>query len=158
MNPGPGRRDAEAAVPYPLRVAAALSWRALAVLGMIVVLGYVLVALRVVVIPVAVALLLTALLGPVVDWLTRHRIPRGLATLVVLIAGLSLIGGLLGFVIQAFVAGLPALQVQVSNSIQQIRAWLQDPPFGLPPIELQSLLDSLSRAVSTNRSAITSGA
>ncbi|MGH3882220.1 MAG: AI-2E family transporter [Pseudonocardiaceae bacterium] len=158
MNPGPGRRDAEAAVPYPLRVAAALSWRALAVLGMIVVLGYVLVALRVVVIPVAVALLLTALLGPVVDWLTRHRIPRGLATLVVLIAGLSLIGGLLGFVIQAFVAGLPALQVQVSNSIQQIRAWLQDPPFGLPPIELQSLLDSLSRAVSTNRGAITSGA
>ncbi|MGH3778037.1 MAG: AI-2E family transporter [Pseudonocardiaceae bacterium] len=158
MNPGPGRRDAESAVPYPLRVAAAVSWRALAVLGMVVVLGYVLVALRVVVIPVAVALLLTALLGPVVDRLTRHRIPRGLATLVVLIAGLSMIGGLLGFVIQAFVAGLPALQVQVVNSIQQIRVWLQDPPFGLPPVNLQNLLDSLSRSVTANRSAITSGA
>ncbi len=145
-------------MPYPLRVAAAVSWRALAVLGMVVVLGYVLVTLRVVVIPVAVALLLTALLGPVVDWLTRHRLPRGLATTVVLIAGLSLIGGLLGFIIQAFVAGLPALQVQVTNSIQQIRVWLQDPPFGLPPINLQSVLDSLSQSVSANRSAITSGA
>lgn len=145
-------------MPYPLRVAAAVSWRALAVLGMVVVLGYVLVSLRVVVIPVAVALLLTALLGPVVDWLTRHRMPRGLATTVVLIAGLSLIGGLLGFVIQAFVAGLPALQVQVTNSIQQIRVWLQDPPFGLPPVNLQSLLDSVSRSVAANRSAITSGA
>ena len=158
MNPTPGRRDAEAAIPYPLRVAAAVSWRALVVLGVVVVVGYVLVALRVVVIPVAVALLLTALLGPVVDWLTRRRVPRWLATLVVLIAGLSLIGGLLAFVIQAFVTGLPALQVQVATSIQQIRVWLLNPPFGLPPLNLQNLLDSLSRSVSTNRSAITSGA
>jgi putative heme transporter len=158
VNPSPGRRDAEAAVPYPLRVAAAVSWRVLVVFGMIVVVGYVVVALRVVVIPVAVALLLTALLVPVVDWLTRHRMPRWLATLVVLLAGLSLIAGLLGVVIQAFVAGLPALQVQVTSSIEAIRLWLQNPPFGLPPVNLQNLLDSLSRSVSDNRSAITSGA
>lgn len=53
-------------MPYPLRVAAAVSWRMLAVTGLIVVLGYVAIALQQVVIPVAVALLLTALLGPVV--------------------------------------------------------------------------------------------
>jgi putative heme transporter len=158
MNFGPDRRDAEAAVPYPLRVAAAVSWRALAVVGMIIMVGYVVIALRVVVVPVAVALLLTALLGPVVDWLARHRMPRGLATLVVLLAGLSLIAALLGFVIQAFVAGLPALQVQVANSIEAVRVWLLHPPFHLPPVNLQSLLDSLSRSVSNNRSAITSGA
>ncbi|HVE95864.1 MAG TPA: AI-2E family transporter, partial [Pseudonocardiaceae bacterium] len=151
-------RDADAAVPYPLRVAAAVSWRALAVLGMVVVVGYALVALQVVVIPVAVALLLTALLGPMVDWLTRHRIPRGLATLVVLIAGLSLIGGLLAFVIQAFVTGLPALQTQVANSVAKIRLWLQNPPFGLPPMNMQNVLDTLSQAVSTNRNTITSEA
>lgn len=145
-------------MPYPLRVAAAVSWRALAVIGLIVVVSYVVIALRVVVIPVAVALLLTALLGPVVDWLTRHGMPRGVATLVVLFAGLSLIAGLLTFVIQAFMAGLPALRDQVVNSIQQIRVWLQEPPFGLPPINLQSLLDSLSEVVSNNRYAITSGA
>jgi putative heme transporter len=151
-------RDAEAAVPYPLRVAAAVSWRMLVVLGLTVVVGYVLVALRVVVIPVAVALLLTALLGPVVDWFTRHRVPRGLATGVVVIAGLSVICGLLGFVIQAFVTGLPELQVQVTGGLQQIRMWLQDPPFGLPPVDVQNLLDSASRSVVANRDAITSGA
>ncbi|MDT7596935.1 MAG: hypothetical protein QOJ06_2481 [Pseudonocardiales bacterium] len=159
-SPGPSsaRRDAAAAVPYPLRVAAAVSWRMLAVTALIVVLGYVAIALQQVVIPVAVALLLTALLGPVVDWLTRRRVPRGVATLVVLVAGLALIGGLLGFVVQAFINGLPALQTQVANSVQQIRVWLQHPPFGLPPVNLQSLLDSLSRAVANNRYAITSGA
>ncbi|HEX2262431.1 MAG TPA: AI-2E family transporter [Pseudonocardiaceae bacterium] len=162
MNPSPApsaaSRDAEAAVPYPLRVAAAVSWRVLVVLGLTVVVGYVLVTLRVVVIPVAVALLLTALLGPVVDWLARHRVPRGLATGVVVIAGLSLIGALLSYVIQAFVAGLPALRVQVTGGLQQIRMWLQDPPFGLPPIDVQNVLDSASRSVAANRDAITSGA
>ncbi len=162
MNRSPAHRapnrDAAAAVPYPLQVAAALSWRVLVVAAMVVVVGYILITLRLVVIPVAVALLLTALLGPVVDWLTRHRIPRGPATLVVVVAGLSLIGGLLTFVIQAFVTGLPALQIQIQNSVQQIRVWLQDPPFGLPPVNLQSMIDSLSRSVSNNRAAITSGA
>ncbi len=145
-------------MPYPLRVAAAVSWRVLAVAGLIVVLGYVAIALRQVMIPVAVALLLTALLGPVVDWLTRRRVPRGVATLVVLVTGLALIGGLLGVVIQAFINGLPALQIQIANSVQQIRVWLQHPPFGLPPVNLQNLLDSLSRSVANNRYAITSGA
>jgi len=124
----------------------------------VVMVGYVVITLRVVVIPVALALLLTALLVPVVDWLARYRVPRGLATLVVIVAGLSLIGGLLTFVIQAFVAGLPALQTQVGNSVQQIRVWLQNPPFGLPSVNLQNLLDSLSRSVANNRNAITSGA
>lgn len=151
-------RDATAAVPYPLRVAAALSWRLLAVTGMVVVLGYIVITLRVVVIPMAVALLFTGLLGPVVDWLTAHRVPRGLATLVVLVGGLALIGGLLFFVIQAFVSGLPDLQVQLVNSVEQIRLWLQHPPFGLPSVNLQNPVDSLSRWLGDNRNAITSGA
>lgn len=145
-------------MPYPLRVAAAVSWRLLAVTGMVVVLAYVVHALRVVVIPVAVALLFTALLGPVVDWLTEHRVPRGVATLVVLVTGLALIGALLVFVIQAFVSGLPELETQIVNSFQQIRVWLQHPPFGLPPVNLQNPLDSLSRSLASNRNAITSGA
>jgi predicted PurR-regulated permease PerM len=158
VDHSPGARDAAAAVPYPLRVAAALSWRVLAVAGMVVVLGYVVIALRQVVIPVAVALLLTALLGPLVDWLTGHRVPRGLATLVVLVAGLALMGGLLTLVIQAFVTGLPELQAQVVSSVEQIRVWLLHPPFGLPPVNLQNVLNSLSRSLSNNRYAITSGA
>ena len=96
-------------LPCPTRC----EWWLLVVTGMAVVVGYVVIALRVVVIPVAVALLFTALLGPVVDWLTRHRVPRGLATVVVLIGGLALIGGLLAFVIEAFVTGLPAVATQV---------------------------------------------
>ncbi len=146
-------------MPYPLRVAAAVSWRLLAVAGLVVVLGYVLIILRVVVIPVAVALLLTALLGPVVNWMTRRRIPRGAATAVVLVSGLALIGGLLAFVIQAFVAGLPELRTQIEGSFREIQDWLRHPPFGLPPVNLGNLLNSVGQSISgTDGSSITSGA
>jgi predicted PurR-regulated permease PerM len=158
VSESPRRRDAIAAVPYPLRVAAAVSWRLLAVTGLIVMIGYVVLRLWVVVVPVAVALLLTALLGPVVDWMAQRRVPRGLATTVVLFSGLALLGGLLAFVVQAFMTGLPDLQTQVGHSIEQIRRGLADPPFGLPPVNLSRLLDSVGEWLSGNGGTITSGA
>jgi len=154
----PERRDPTAAVPYPLRVASAVSWRILVVAGALTLLGYVIINLTVVFIPLAVGLLLTALLGPVVNLLARHRVPRGLATLVVVVVGLAVLGGLLAFVIQAFVAGLPDLRVQVSETVAGLQRYLQDPPFGLPPVELSSLVEQARSALTQNRSALTSGA
>ncbi len=158
VSDSPRRRDAVEAVPYPLRVAAAVSWRFLALSGLFVVLGYVAIKLRVVVVPVAVALLLTALLGPVVTWLSQRGVRRGLATAVVMVSGLALISGLLVFVIQAFVSGLPDLRTQVVDSVREIRGWLEDPPFGLPPVNAESLLNSVGQAISGSGGSITAGA
>ncbi|MGH3911815.1 MAG: AI-2E family transporter [Pseudonocardiaceae bacterium] len=148
-------RDATTAVPYSLRVAAAVSWRVLAVTGLFIVVGHLVIWLRVVVIPVAVALLLTALLGPVVNWMTR-RVPRALATTIVMFSGLALIGGMLAFVVQAFVDGFPELRTQVGEGLQEIRSWLERPHFGLPPVNVENLFDSVGRSISS--SSITSGA
>ncbi|MGH3980096.1 MAG: AI-2E family transporter [Pseudonocardiaceae bacterium] len=150
------QRETNAAAPYPLRVAAALSWRFLAVAGALYVVGYVAIQLRVVVIPIAVALLLTALLGPLVDWLARRRVPRALATALVVIFGLAVVGGLLTFVVQQFVAGLPDLQRQVGDSVQAIRRFLESGPLGLPSWD--NLLNQITDAITTNRETITTGA
>lgn len=152
------QRDPVAAVPYPLRVAAALSWRFLVVAGALTVLGYIAIRLRVVVIPVAVALLLTALLGPLVGWLTRRRVPRGLAAALVVVVGLAGVGGLLVFVVQAFIDGYPALRAEVVGGVRAIRGFLDRGPFGLPPVNLDTLLNQISSAVASNRETITSGA
>lgn len=157
MDQQPERRDPAAAVPYPLRVASAVSWRILLVAGILTLLGYVIINLTVVFIPLAVGLLLTALLGPVVNWLARHRVPRGLATVVVVVVGLAGLGGLLAFVVQAFVAGLPGLRAQVSETVAGLQRYLQDPPFGLPPVELSSLVEQARTALTQDRSTLTSG-
>ncbi len=67
------------AVPRPLRVAAGWSWRLLLVVAGFAAVLWALARLHSVVIPVAIALLLTALLEPAVGWLRRHGVHRTLA-------------------------------------------------------------------------------
>jgi putative heme transporter len=151
-------REPAGEVPYSLRVAAAVCWRLLVVIGALVVFGRVVIELSVVVIPVAVALLLAALLGPAVDLLSRRGVPRGLATTVVLIGGLAAVGGVLTFVVRAFIAGLPDLQTQVSGSIDTIERWLVTGPLKLSESQLQEARGSIGNTLTENRDQITSGA
>ena len=65
--------------------------------------------LQIVVIPLAIALLLSALLAPVVGWLLRARLPRSLATALVLVAGLAAVVGTLTLVVSEFIHGVPEL-------------------------------------------------
>lgn len=71
--------------------------------------------------------MLVALLAPAVRLLTRSRwVPRALATAVV--GGLAVLGGVLYGLVVAFLAGLPAFQVQLGQSFSQIRDWLARSP------------------------------
>lgn len=151
-------RDPAAEVPYPLRVTAALSWRLLVVAGALAVLGFLVIQLSLVVIPVAVALLIAALLSPAVDLLVHRGVPRALAAAVVLIGGIAVVGGVLTFVVRAFIAGLPDLQTQVGESIQTIKNWLVTGPLKLSEDELSAALDNLTKALTENQERITSGA
>jgi putative heme transporter len=151
-------RDPDSAVPYPLRVAAAISWRVLLVLALLAVIGWALIKVSVVVIPVAVALLLAALLSPAVDGLGRRGVPRALATVVVMVGGLAALGGLLTFVVRAFISGLPDMQTQVTASIETIKNWLVTGPFQLSQADLDNAITSLTNTLAENRQVITSGA
>lgn len=145
-------------IPTPLRVTSEVCARLLVVAAALALLIYLVVQLRVVVIPVAIAVLLAALLAPAVQWLTTRRVPRGLATALVLVAGLAVLGGLLSFVVNTFIGGFPALQEQLTASFESIERVLSGAPFNLPPDVLRTLPAELGRAISDNRSALTSGA
>jgi predicted PurR-regulated permease PerM len=151
-------RDVDAAVPRSLRVAAAVGWRVLVVVGLLYVLGMVLDTLRLVVVPVAIALLLSALLAPAVAHLVRQRVPRGVATAVVLIGGIALVGGVLTFVVNAFIAGLPDLQTEVGNSLSTIRNWLVNGPFHLRLDQVYGALNNFLGQFKNNVGKLTSGA
>ncbi len=62
-------------MPYGVDLAAAWSWRLLVIAAAALLLGYLISFLAVMVIPVVVALLISALVVPVVDWLVRDRRP-----------------------------------------------------------------------------------
>lgn len=114
--------------------------------------------LAVVTLPVAIAMLLSALFTPLVARLARWGWPRGLATVVAMVVGLAVVGGVLTLVITTFTAGLPDLRSQVEQSVQQINDWLQRGPLHLSQAQLDQFLNNLVRTLRQNESSITSGA
>ncbi len=150
--------DARQVVPWPLRVAAAVGWRLLVVVSSLVVIGLALGRLAGVVVPVAIALLLAALLAPAVRWLVLRGAPRALATAGVLVGGLLVLGGVLTFVVATFVAGAPALAAQLSTSIDATVTWLSTGPLQLSADQLGGLQDELLSTLDANQASITAGA
>lgn len=142
-------------VPRGLRIGAALSWRFLMVIAALYVIIRIVGYLGVVIIPLSIALLLAALLAPAVQRLTRTRLPRSLATLIVLIGGLGLVGGLLTFVIAQFSDGLPALQQQLNDSLDQIEDWLVNGPLHLQQTEIQDFINQAISFLQENQSSLT---
>ncbi len=150
--------DVTTLVPKGLRVCGALSWRFLMIIGALYIVIYVLGYFAHVVIPLAIALLLAALMAPGVGKLVQWRVPRSLATAIVMIGGIAVVGGVLTFVITEFTNGLPQLQSQVNDSLDTIRKWLADGPLHLRQDQIQGYITSAIDAIKANQSEITSGA
>ncbi len=145
-------------LPVGLRVSAAVCWRLLVIAAALYVLGRVTSALQLILIPVALALLLAALLAPAVTGLARRGVPRALATVMVIVGGLATLGGVGYGVVVAFMSGLPALRDQLSRSVAQISNWLATGPLHVPRGQLDNLVGSLGAMISAHRSQLTAGA
>jgi predicted PurR-regulated permease PerM len=151
----PEHEDITGVIPRGLRISAALGWRVIVVAAVLYGLGYVLGYLSVIVIPLGIALLLSALLAPAVQKLVALRFPRGLATALVLVAGLAVLGGLLTFVVTQFSSGLPQLQKQLNDSLDQIKNWLLNGPPHLRQEQLQEFINQVFGFLQNNQAWLT---
>jgi len=124
---GPSRFD-RAQVPWGLDLAAAWSWRLLIIAAAGYLLFWLVSFFAVVTIPIAVALLVSALAWPLVHGLTRLRVPKGLAALIVVVGGLGAIVALLSFAGQQVASGATDLADSTVKGLDEVRAWLRDGP------------------------------
>jgi predicted PurR-regulated permease PerM len=118
----------EQAVPQGIRVAAAWAWRAIAIAIVLYGLGWVARYLSEVLIPVAVAILLTALLSPVANRLRIWRLPRAAATAVTVLGGLAVIVGVLTLIGVQIATQSSSLSDNVVGGFNQLVAWLKTGP------------------------------
>ncbi|HEX6354862.1 AI-2E family transporter [Actinophytocola sp.] len=151
-------RDVTELVPTGLRVSAALSWRFIVVIAGLYVIAWVAGYLSQLIVPVAIALLLAALMAPGVDRLVRWGVPRWVAAVIVMVAGIAVVGGLLTFVIITFIVGLPDLQAQIVASLDRLRDWLTTGPLHMRAEQIQNVIDDAIDAIQENQAAITQGA
>lgn len=146
------------AVDPLVRKAAAWAWRLLIILAAIAALLWLLGRLQVIVVPVALAVILTALLLPAVDWLDRRGAPRGGAVALVLLTSLAVFGGIMTFVVSQFVSGLPDLTEQVTRSIDNATRWLIEGPAHLSREQIDKAGDAAATALRNNQEKLTTGA
>jgi putative heme transporter len=152
-----GSVDDQAVRPL-IRKGAAWSWRLLAILAFAVALLWVIRRLEVIFVPIALALMLTALMIPAVDFLDRRGAPRSGAVTLVLLSGLAIVGGVLTFVVSQFVTGLPGLVEQVTQSIESARTWLTEGPLHLSRDQINNAGNAAIEALRDNQERLTSGA
>src|SRR5580698_9719790 len=149
--------DASSVEPL-VRKTAAWAWRLLVILFAALAFLWLVAKLEVIVVPVLLALMLSALLVPGVDWLDRHGLPRGGAVALVLLSGFAVLGGVLTFVVSQFVVGAPDLVEQVSRSIDSTRKWLVQGPAHLRNEQIDSAGNAAIQALHNNQAKLTSGA
>jgi putative heme transporter len=159
-SPRPRQRSAsiDDAVPRSLRIAAAWSWRLIVIGAVVYALLWFAGRYMLLVAPLLVALLLTGLLMPAQRGLVKLGVHRSLAALLVVVAGLGVVGGTLTLVINQFVDGLEEMVVQVEQGVVQIQEWLQTGPLGLPDDALETLLAEAQQWVNDNADRLTQGA
>ena len=159
-GPGPSRfQPVEvSAVPPGVRATAAWAWRIVAIAGAGYVALLIIARIRVVVIPLAIALLLSALLQPLAAVLAKRGLRPALATAVTLLSGLIGVGLLLWLVEEQFRNGLGDLTNQVNGGIDKVQDWLINGPLGLSQQQINDYVDRARDSISANRSKLTSGA
>ena len=151
--------SADARAVHPgVRIAAEWSWRLIVIFAGLLVLGYVVLRLETVLIPVGLALLASALLIPIVDRLQVWGVPRSAAVIVVLLASIGLVAGIMTFVVEQFIDGLPQLTDQFTASVTQIQNWLTSGPLHFSEDQIRQAGDSVVKSVQSNRESLTSGA
>ncbi|WP_350349430.1 AI-2E family transporter [Agromyces sp. G08B096] len=152
------RTDVAEAVPYGMRLAAAWSWRLLLVGGVLAVVVFLIIQLRLIVIPVLVAVLLGALLVPFSQFLQRHRWPKWLAVTVAMLSALAVVGGLLTLGITQIVRGSDELAAQSLVAWEDFREWLLEGPFHITEAQLNDAVAQVVTAIQEDTGVLLSGA
>ena len=98
--------------------------------------------------PLAVALLITALVSPGVSALTRLGLPRGLSSILMVLGGMAFVGVLLTFAGQQVASGAQDLADSTVRGLEQIREWLKDGPLNASDSQINNYLQSAQDAIS----------
>jgi len=134
------KQRVEEAIPVPVEIAGQWAWRILAIVGVLVVFGLLIIQLREIVVPFMVALLLSALLVPIVNFLVRHRWPRGLAVALAMVGTISVISGLVFLIVWQVRGGFPALQERSLAAYEDFRQFLVTSPLAVSTKEFDAFV------------------
>jgi predicted PurR-regulated permease PerM len=141
-----------------LRKLAAWSWRLLVVLTAAGLVLYLLIVLKVIVVPVIVALFLATLLVPLVNTLERRGWRHIWAVLAVFGGAVLLIAAIIAGFIPLIGNELETLRQRADEGVAEVQRYIASRPFGLSEEDLNRYLDQARQRFTENSTGLTRGA
>ena len=149
---------AAATVTPGMRIASEWSWRFLVVAGAIGVLIFLIIQLRLLVIPLLIGVLLASLLHPFSAWLQRRmHFPAWLAILTAMLSLLGTVTALVWLVVEQFRTGYPALEERTVERYYELIAWATV-TFDLSENTITDGIDNAIEQLELNADLLLSGA
>ena len=152
------KQQADATLPVGIRIAGAWSWRALVIAAVVALFIYLVITLREIVVPFMVAILLAALLVPLVKFLVRHRWPKWLAVALAEIGIIAVVAGLVLLVVLQVRSGFPDLQKQSIEAYANFKQYLLASPLHLTESDINGYLGQVGAALQKDSRVLVTGA
>ncbi len=138
-----------AQVPWGLDLAASWGWRFLVIVAAGAVLFKAVGFFSIIVLPAVIALLITALVSPLVSWMARHHVPRGLAAILVVLGGLGMVGLLLTFAGQQVANGATDLADSTVDGLEEIKTWLKNGPVDASESQIDNWIEQAQKGITS---------
>lgn len=141
-------------VPEGVEIATQWAWRLLVIAGAGFVAIWLLRYFSEVTVPIAIAVLGTALTVGAVDWLVSKGLPRIVATFIVVLGMLAGFIGMLVLVGQQLASQFVDLKANVVEGITQLQDWAKTGPLNLTDDEIQSWIDRAKSSISNSDTSV----
>lgn len=119
------------------------SLQVLAIVALVAVAVFAITRLTLIVIPVLIALVLAAAISPLVGLLRRKGLPSFLATMISLLALVTVLGLIVWLVVAAVVNQWPTLRDQAIEGFEELQAYVEDLPFQISEEQIASVQESV---------------
>ncbi len=119
--------------------------------------GWIVGKMWVVILPVALALIVTTVLEPPAAWLRKKGWPSGLATAVVVLGFIGTVVGIIAVLTPQVAGQTPAIAQGASDGLQKVRDWLTGEPLNLSEGQITRAIQAVQDKLQESAAAISSG-
>ncbi|MGA9873356.1 MAG: AI-2E family transporter [Rhodococcus sp. (in: high G+C Gram-positive bacteria)] len=121
------------------------------------VLGWLISALWVVILPALLAIIVATVLWPPTKWMMRVGLPPAAAAATSLIVFFLVIGGIITLIVPSVAESAPELVDKASEGVSQVQNWLKGPPINLQDEQIDNAVSAITSRLQDSGTAIASG-
>ncbi|MDO1483303.1 AI-2E family transporter [Rhodococcus rhodochrous] len=122
-----------------------------------VVIGWIIEKMWVIVLPVALAIVVSTILWPPTRFMTKRGVPPAAAAGLTLVMFFAIVGGIIAGIVPSVVSQMPDLANKATEGINTVQEWVKGPPINLRDEQLDNAVHAVVERVQGSAATIAGG-